>query len=65
MKVFGSKGEVRLRCRLRTVSAGPLGANERCSMSKDDKCELRDEGAVEDIVHFLLHCGEFVVDRGR
>ena len=26
---------------------------------------LYDEGAVEDIVHFLLHCGEFVVDRGR
>ena len=33
-------------------------------MCKDDKCELYDEGVV-DVVHFLLHCGEFAGDRGR
>ncbi len=34
-------------------------------MCKDDKCELCDEGVVEDIVHFLLHCEYFVGNRGR
>ena len=33
-------------------------------MCKDGKCELCDEGVVED-VHFLLHCGEFAGGRGR
>ena len=33
-------------------------------MCKDGKCEPCYEGVVEDIVHFLLHCGEFVGDRG-
>ena len=53
-KKFGSKGEVRMRFRLRTVSAGLLGDKERCRMCKDGKCELCDEGVVKD-VHFLLH----------
>ena len=34
-------------------------------MCKDDKCELCDEGVVEDFVHFLLLCGELVGDRER
>ena len=46
-KKFGSKGEVRLRFRLRTVSAGHLGDKERCGTCKGDKCELCDEGVVE------------------
>ena len=33
-------------------------------MCKDGKCELYD-GVVEDIAHFLLHCGKFAGDRGR
>ena len=65
MKEFGSKGEVRLRFRLRTVSAELLGDKERCGMRKDGKCELCDEGVAEDIVHFLLYCGKFVGDIGR
>ena len=32
---------------------------------KDGGCELCDVGVVKDIVHFLLHCGEFVGDRQR
>ena len=43
VKEFGSKGEVRLRFRLRTVSAGLLGDKERFGMCKDGKCELRDD----------------------
>ena len=31
---------------------------------KDSKWELFDESVLEDIVHFLLHCGEYVGDRG-
>ena len=61
VKEFGSKGEVRLRFRLRMVSVGLLGDKERCGMCKDGKCELCDEGVVEDTVHFLLNCGEFLV----
>ena len=64
VKEFGSKGEVRLRFRLRMVSAGLLGDKERYGMCKDGKCELCDEGVVED-VHFLLHCREFAGDRER
>ena len=41
---------------LRTVSAGLLGDMDRCG---DGRCELCDEGVVEDTVHFLLQCGEF------
>ena len=37
----------------------------RCGMRQGGKCESCDEGVVEDIVHFLLHCGEFAGDRGR
>ena len=38
----------------------------RCGVCKDGKCELCDKGVVEDIMNFLLHCGERVVgDRGR
>ena len=48
---------------LRTVSAGLLGVKERCGMCKDGKCELCDEGVMDDM-HFLLHCG-VVGDRGR
>ena len=69
MKELGSRGEVRMRFRLRTVSEGLLGDKKRCGKCKDGKCELCDEGCdegvVKDIVHFLLHCGEFVGDRGR
>ena len=54
-----------LRFRLRMVSAGLLGDKERCGMCKDGKYELCDEGVVEDVAHFLLHCGEFVGDQGR
>ena len=54
VKEFGSKGEVRLRFRLGMVSAGLLVDKERSGMCKDGKCELCDEGVVED-VHFLLH----------
>ena len=43
------------------VSVGLLGDKERCGMCKGGKCELCDEGLVD----FLLHCGEFVGDRGR
>ena len=50
---------------LKMVSAGLLGDKERYGMCQDGKCELCDEGVVEDIVHFLLHCGEFVGNRGR
>ena len=57
VKEFGSKGEVRLILRLRTVPVGLLGDKERCGMCKDGKCELCDDGIVEVIVHFLLHCG--------
>ena len=64
-KEFGSKGEVRLRFRLRMVPTGLLGDKARCGMCKDGKCEQCDDGVVEDIVHFLLHCGEFVGDKGR
>ena len=39
MKEFGSKGEVRLRFRLRTVS-GFFGDKGKCGMCKDGKCEL-------------------------
>ena len=62
VKEFGSKGKVRLRFRLMTMSVGLLDDKERCGMCKDGKCELCDEGVVEDVVHFLLHCGEFVGD---
>ena len=48
---------MRLRFRLRTVSAGLLGDKERCGMCQDGRCELCDEGTMEDIVHLLLHCG--------
>ena len=65
MKEFDSKIEVKLRFSLRTVSAGLLHDTVRCGVYKDGKCELCDEGVVEDIVHFLLYCGEFVCDRGR
>ena len=65
MKEFSSKGEVRLRFRLRMVSAGLMGDKERCGMCKDGKCELCHEGVVENIVHFLLHCGYFVCNKGR
>ena len=34
-------------------------------MFKDGKCELCNKGVIEDIVHFLLYCGEFVDYRGR
>ena len=64
MKEFGSKGEVRLRFRLRTVSAGRLGDKNRWDMCKGGNCDQCCEGVVED-VHFLLHCGEFAGDRGR
>ena len=60
VKEFGSNGEVRLRFRLRMVSAGLLGDKERCGMCKDGKCELCD-GVVEDIVDFL-NCEEFAGD---
>ena len=60
VKEFGTKGEVRLRF----VSARLLGDKERYGICKDDKCELCDEGVMEDM-HFLLHCGEFASDRGR
>ena len=40
MKKFGGKVEVRLRFRLRMVSAGILGDKERCGMCKDGKCVL-------------------------
>ena len=43
---------------------GLLGDKERCGMCKDGKCELCDEGVVENIGHFLLHCGVFAGDRG-
>ena len=46
MKEFGCKGEVRLRFRLRMVSAGLLGDKERCGMCKDGKSEPCDEGVV-------------------
>ena len=59
VKEFGSKGEMRLRFKLRTVSTRLLGVKERCGMCKDGS-DLCDEGVVDDIVHFLLHCGEFV-----
>ena len=36
MEVFDRKGEVRLRFRLRTVSAGLLGDKKRCNLGKDD-----------------------------
>ena len=55
---------MRLRFRLRTVSAGLLGVKEGCGMCMDGKCEQCDEGVADD-VHFLLHCGEFSGDRGR
>ena len=64
MKELGITGEVRLIFRLRTVPTGLLGGKERCGMCKDGKCELYDEGIVEH-VHFLLHCGDFVGDKGR
>ncbi len=35
-----------------------------CGMCKDGKCELCDDGVVDD-VHFLSHCREFASDRGR
>ena len=47
------------------VSEGLLGDKENCGICKDGKCEVCDDGVVKDIVHFLLHCGEFVGDRGR
>ena len=47
------------------VSMGLLADKERCGMCRDSKCELYDGGIVEDNVHFLLHCDEFVSDRGR
>ena len=53
VKEFGSKGKVRLRFRLRTVSAGLLGDKERCGMCKDGKCELCDKGIVEDCAFFV------------
>ena len=65
VKDFGSKGEARLRFRLRRVSAGLLGDKDRCGICKDGKYEPCDEGIVEDIVDFLLHCGEFVGNGGR
>ena len=40
MKEFSSKGEVRLRFRLRMVSAELLDDKERCGMCQGDKCEL-------------------------
>ena len=58
------QGRSATEIRLWTVSARLLGDKERCGY-KDGKCELCDEGVVEDIVHFLLHCGEFVGVRGR
>ena len=60
VKEVGSKGEVRLRFKLGTVSVGLMGDKARCGVCKDSKCELCDDGIVEDIVHFLLHCGKFV-----
>ena len=42
---------------------GLVGDKERCGLCQDGKCELRNEGFVEDFMHFLLHCGEFVGDR--
>ncbi len=39
VKEFGSMGEVRLRFRLRTVSAG-LSDKEKCGMFMDGKCEV-------------------------
>ena len=59
MKEFSSKGEVRLRFRLRTVSAGLLWDKEMYGMCR---CALCDKGVVEDVVHFL-YCREFAVDR--
>ena len=65
VKEFGSKRKVRQKFRLMMVSAGLLGDKARCGMFKDGKCELCDEGVVEDVVHFLLHCRKFAVDSGR
>ena len=61
VKEFGGKGEVRLRFRLRTVSAGLLENKERCGMCQGSRCELCDEGAAEDSVHFL-YCGKLVME---
>ena len=47
MKKFGSKGEVKLRFRLMTKSAGLLGDKVRCGICKDGKCELCDKGVVD------------------
>ena len=40
VKEFGGNGEVRLRLRLRMVSAGLLGGKESCGMYQDGRCEL-------------------------
>ena len=58
VKEFGGKGEVRLRFKLSTYHHGSW-VTQRCGMCEEDECELCGEG-LEDIVHFLLHCGEFV-----
>ena len=39
MEEFGSKGEMRLRFRLTTISAGPLGDKERYDKCQDGRCE--------------------------
>ena len=46
-------GDVRLRSRLRSGSAGLLEDKKRCRMCVDDRCVLCDSGVVEDLVHFL------------
>ena len=54
---------MRLLFRLRTSSAGPLEDMKRCKMVGDERCVMCDSRVGEDMVHFLLGCGEFVRDR--
>lgn len=54
---------VRLMFRLRTGSAGLLVDKKRCRMVSDERCIMCDSGIGEDVVHFLVVCGEFEWDR--
>ena len=62
VKEFGSKEEVRLRFRLKTVSVGLLWDKGRYGVCQGGRFKLCDDDVVED-VHILLHWGEFAGDK--